>query len=432
MSANSILEQHLSVAMHLGAAEWNTIIECIERRDYQQAIQILKAAAKTAVKQGNASEATLLKTALLVCQACIAQQSEIDAQRQRLLQARAHEKELHKQLTDLLSMTNNTPSITSEAQNGTAYEKLEGNGSLWQRVRTFFDKPDVPAEEPSVAEAEVVDETAVPEAVLPPVHAPDPAPPVPATNTLSVYCLGTFKVYVNGRLVNNWIGNKSKSVFKYMVINRKRPLPNDVLGNLFWPDDEPESAQRNLYQAVYMIRQALKCSHDFAHIIRQDSIYRFNPELEIWVDSEQFEAHYKNGLYLERNNQIADTVQAYEMADTLYEGDFLAEDIYEEWTHTHRERLKHGHLDILNRLSKHYRAEEQIAMCITICHKILQDDNCREDVHRRLMLAYLYQGQRNLALRQYHRCQEILDAELGVIPMPATVELYENILNSKI
>jgi DNA-binding SARP family transcriptional activator len=43
------------------------------------------------------------------------------------------------------------------------------------------------------------------------------------------------------------------------------------------------------------------------------------------------------------------------------------------------------------------------------------------------MRCYLRQGQRHLALRQYHLCVEALEQELDVPPMPATVELYRQI-----
>jgi DNA-binding SARP family transcriptional activator len=66
-------------------------------------------------------------------------------------------------------------------------------------------------------------------------------------------------------------------------------------------------------------------------------------------------------------------------------------------------------------------------MCVAYCQKILAEDSCREDAHRRLMCCYSRQGQRHLALRQYHTCVEALERELEVPPMPATQELYQQI-----
>ena len=47
------------------------------------------------------------------------------------------------------------------------------------------------------------------------------------------------------------------------------------------------------------------------------------------------------------------------------------------------------------------------------------------------MRAYVALGRRSDALRQYQRCQRVLDEELGVLPVPETVNLFHTILNSE-
>jgi DNA-binding SARP family transcriptional activator len=84
-------------------------------------------------------------------------------------------------------------------------------------------------------------------------------------------------------------------------------------------------------------------------------------------------------------------------------------------------------MDILDRLSCHYFEQREMALCISYCQKILLEDNCREDAHRRLMRCYLIQGQRYLAIRQYHICVEAVQQELEVPPMPATTALFQEI-----
>jgi DNA-binding SARP family transcriptional activator len=120
-------------------------------------------------------------------------------------------------------------------------------------------------------------------------------------------------------------------------------------------------------------------------------------------------------------------MKEYELADSLYEGEFLAEDLYEDWIMVHREDLKRAHLDILDRLSQFYFNQGQFTLCMTLCYRLLAEDNCCEEAHRRLMRCYFNQGQRHLAVRQYHLCVDILERELVVPPMPATVELFQQI-----
>jgi DNA-binding SARP family transcriptional activator len=213
-----------------------------------------------------------------------------------------------------------------------------------------------------------------------------------------------------------------------MLIHRESPVHQEILMDLFWPDIEPEAARRNLYQAIYSLRQTLQNGGpNFPYILCEGNCYRLNPELGLWVDSEAFTSHYKKGQRLERAGHLREAIKEYELAESLYEGEFLIEDLYEDWPLVHRQNLKLAHLDILDRLSQFYFEQEQFAMGIAFCQKLLVEDNCREDAHRRLMRCYQRQGQRHLALRQYHLCVEALKQELDVPPMPATDELYRQI-----
>jgi DNA-binding SARP family transcriptional activator len=193
---------------------------------------------------------------------------------------------------------------------------------------------------------------------------------------------------------------------------------------------DAKSARRNLYQAVYNLRQALQCDEveeDASYVLTEDNHYRLNLELEIWVDSEAFDSYYQSAQNLLASGLQDEAMQEFEMAENLYQGEFLAEDRYEDWPLVYRENLKNAYLDTLGQLSQHYYTSGQFAMSIYYCHKILRKDKCREDVQRRVMLCYLNLDQPHLALRQYHTCVEALKDELDVPPMQATEELCKQI-----
>jgi DNA-binding SARP family transcriptional activator len=197
--------------------------------------------------------------------------------------------------------------------------------------------------------------------------------------------------------------------------------------DLFWPDAAPEAARNNLNVAVHGLRQALKAASERQVVLFQDSAYRLNPELTIWIDVEVFERHVATGRQLEANGQLAAATAEYEVATGLYQGDFLADDPYEEWPVLTRERLRVAYLDTLDRLAQLYFSQGQYAACAALCQRTLSYDNCREDAHCRLMRCYSRQGQQHLALRQYQACVEALHDELDVEPAQTTVDLYERI-----
>ena len=117
----------------------------------------------------------------------------------------------------------------------------------------------------------------------------------------------------------------------------------------------------------------------------------------------------------------------YEFAASLYRGDFMSDDPYEDWAALTRERLRLTYLDALGRLSELYFNAGHYTVCASLCLRIIERDPCREDAHRRLMRCYSRQGLSHLALMQYRMCRQALADELGVEADPATTELYQHI-----
>jgi DNA-binding SARP family transcriptional activator len=124
---------------------------------------------------------------------------------------------------------------------------------------------------------------------------------------------------------------------------------------------------------------------------------------------------------------LAEAVVEYRMATELYRGDFLEEDLYEDWPNAQREHLRQIYLERVDQLSEYYLQQGKYPETIALCQKMLAQDNCHEEAHRRLMRCYQSQGQRHLAVRQYQLCVQALRIELDVPPLPETQKLYEQI-----
>jgi DNA-binding SARP family transcriptional activator len=247
-----------------------------------------------------------------------------------------------------------------------------------------------------------------------------------------VYCLGAFRVYQGDRLITDWNGLKGKSILKYLLAHRETPVARDILMELFWPGADPESARRSLHQAIYSLRQALRRGNpDFAHVYFENDCYLLNPGMSIWVDSVEFEKHFQAGRRLEATDRITKAIAEYGIAESLYQGEYLEEDLYEDWPAAERERLRRTYCDLGDRLSEHYVRNGEHNAAIALCHKILARDNCHEPAHRRLMRCYLAQGQRHLAVRQYQTCVELLQVELELGPSEETEALYQDITNAR-
>ena len=198
--------------------------------------------------------------------------------------------------------------------------------------------------------------------------------------------------------------------------------------DLFWRNADPEAARNNLNVALHGLRQGLRNGQpDFHPILFEDDAYLLNPAMMVWVDVEEFARHYEAGQSLERAGKPGEAMLQYNLAEALYQGDFLEEDLYDDWPMARRESLKDSYFFVLDRMSRFYLEQGRDDLCVQLCQKILAKDDCREDVHARLMRCYSRQGQPNLALRQYQLCVEALARTLDIPPAPETVALSQQI-----
>lgn len=250
--------------------------------------------------------------------------------------------------------------------------------------------------------------------------------------TFVIYCFGPFRVYQDDQPIPEWKSSKGKSIFKYLVVHRQAPVAKEVLMDLLWPDSTADAARNNLNVAIYGLRQTLRQTQpNLAHILFQDECYLLNPELEIWVDVEAFSEHLRLAHHLEQRGELTLAIHEYRAAETLYQGEFLADDRYEDWPVSQRQRLAGDYFSILDRLSSYYLDQKDYDTCAAMCEKMLVVDPCHEQAHFRLMQHYSQRNQRYLALRQYHLCTEALANELNVSPSRTTIELYEQIRRAR-
>ena len=246
---------------------------------------------------------------------------------------------------------------------------------------------------------------------------------------LVVHCLGPFQIFQNDRPVENWSSRKALAIFKFLLVNRANLVPKDILMETFWPEVDPEAARRNLHQAIYNIRQSLHMdSSDFQYIIFINDSYRLNPHLMISTDDEDFLNHYEAGRRLEKNQQLEQAILEYEIATNLYRGDFMAEDVYEDWLRNRRQYLWQMFLTIGYRLAEFYYLKKEYSMAVGYCQRIVYIDACQEEAHQYLMKCYLAQGKRYQALHQFQICRQVLKVRLNLSPSPELQELYRQVI----
>lgn len=259
--------------------------------------------------------------------------------------------------------------------------------------------------------------------------------PRQASTRLRVRFFGRFEVLCGGETLNLGRNGKTLTILKYLVANRARPVSQDHLMGWLWPDSNLKKARWSLNSAMHGLRKLLNgCLSSptaAGYVLLDEGHYKLCPTIQVTSDVDEFEDHYRDGLSLERERRMPEAAVEYERAIELYRGDYMVEDLYEDWTMVERERLANAYLDMLGRLAVYYDEAGQPQECIEACYRILDKDRCHEDSYRLLMRCYVGLGLRARALHQYRLCERILGQEYGTAPSPETRSLYGSLLGGE-
>jgi len=197
---------------------------------------------------------------------------------------------------------------------------------------------------------------------------------------------------------------------------------------VFWPKSMRESARNSLNVAIHGLRKRFQqFDPEKEYIVFSNETYSINPEIEIWADVNEFGDHWLKAQSIERSQGLEAAASYYDQATSMYSGDFMSDDLYEDWSTLERENLKEIFLVTLEKISECRLQAGNLEEAISICRAILERDNCREETYRRLMGCYQKAGRRDKALCVYRQCVRSLKGELDVEPSAATIELYRKI-----
>lgn len=250
--------------------------------------------------------------------------------------------------------------------------------------------------------------------------------------SLEVRLLGDFEARVDGVKVaeRDWQTRQVKKLFKYLVLERGRKVSRDRLMDFLWPDADPQAAAASLRVTLSRLRQALLDARENTPLVitAQGNVW-LNEDNDILVDIDQFLGLINCGQGAAEKGDLDRAGGAFEDAIALYRGDFLSEDIYEDWTAAERERLQILYLDALLTLAQIYRTqaggEAGHRRARDLLLKALATNPYREDINKELMESYLSAGQAGEALRLFVRYKELIYEELGIQPGAEVLRLAE-------
>src|SRR6266566_6303006 len=264
---------------------------------------------------------------------------------------------------------------------------------------------------------------------------------ISVTADLEIATLGRFEVRRNHDLLTggNWSRRKVVDLFKLLLSAEQHRLHREQIQEILWPSSSIEQASNSFGKTLYLLRRALEpeltagkggsslyvsLDHDTLMLI-PDAIKIDADDFEAFTKQLQSRVRSRTGEELE--SQHTKLLDEFDTVLALYKGDFLPEDLYEDWAQRRRDRLRRIHSWLLENAAEVALTIGQGLRASEYLLDLLERNTADEQTHRQLMLVLARMGRRSDAVNQYLSLRKALKEELHTAPLPETNELFRQI-----
>ena len=247
---------------------------------------------------------------------------------------------------------------------------------------------------------------------------------------LSITTLGEFSIRAGGIDITDDSPRAGLmwKLFKYLITNRRAPVPTDKLIDVLWPNGECENELKALYSLIYRLRGLLKKHFgdpkpEFISFNR--NCYIWNPESPFRLDALEFER-----LYARADEPTLTQAQRRELlhqAFLLYRGDYLPESEQEDWVIPPMTYYRRMYTRTVQGLCDICAASGDFAGIVGYCERAVTIAPLEESHHIALINALIELGQLSQAQAHYDHIAALLYKELGVSPSGKLLELHRRI-----
>lgn len=244
--------------------------------------------------------------------------------------------------------------------------------------------------------------------------------------SVQVQCFGNFHVLLNGKEVSQerWVSAKARDLLAYFVTMRGEKIPADKAFDAIWGEKE-RTSRTAFHTALSRLRNALKAGANSPRLILVEVG-------EYWLDSARFTIDVDEfNLSIAKARSATNdetTIEWYERAVSLYQGEYL-QNLYYEWVFPERRRLAQTYLNALQELSARYFSGRVYKQAVEYIEKAISLDPLNEDLYRQSLRAYAALGDRSSVTRTFTKLQKTLFEELNASPMQETISLYQSLMN---
>jgi DNA-binding SARP family transcriptional activator len=236
---------------------------------------------------------------------------------------------------------------------------------------------------------------------------------------IEVYTLGDFRVVVDGQSIapEAWRRRRATQLFKCLLSSPNCRLTREVALDQFWPDSDLDKGATNLRSVVHAMRRTLDPGGSVDPIIFDRGMIGLRTGPGLWVDADAFEAA------LDAERAQPGSIAPLEQASALYRGDYLPDDVYEDWAIARRQHLKYRWFELQHQLARHYEQLAESERALECLRVVMRADSGNERAAQSLMRLLMQLGRTGEAVQVYDALRQVLVGELGLEPAPESLEL---------
>ena len=246
-----------------------------------------------------------------------------------------------------------------------------------------------------------------------------------APQSLTIRCLGTFAVEIDGQPVppERWRSHKAGAIRMQRMLlflaRHRAPQPLERIARYTWPDKYEEiDVSSNFHLTLNRLRRTLEPDlgedSEARLVLTTSQGYCLAPELTVTVDLDQFLDRIREGQFAAAHGQPNAARAAFVHADQLYVGDFaLARPNPFE-----ADEYRRLHVAALRWLAEDDLQRGAFDDTVATARRLLDMDRWDEAAWLLLIRGLLAAGDRRMARQQYARYRRMFDQ-----PAPAMKEL---------
>lgn len=246
----------------------------------------------------------------------------------------------------------------------------------------------------------------------------------------TITLLGPIALRIGDKRQKLPFAGRTRQLFTYLAGHANSGVRRDCLQDEIWPGVDASRAGSGLNTAVWRIKNALAAYHGIT-LTTIDDIVRLTVEAPARVDVQDLSRAVERAALSASGGKLTKEAHIDLLTGvSTCRGPFL-DGCSEHWVLPLRERFTALRVRALTLLMHDCAARRQYEAALGHGQSILALDMLREGTQREVMWLYALNGQRAQAVRQFHMLTQLLEAELGIEPMPETIALFKKIVEAR-